>query len=158
MIKTDAPLRQSLSAHVIFTRYVIFAILAGLTNLASQEIVVRSLPAAPIMVSILTGTAVGFIAKYLLDKRWIFFDGYDSHTDELRKITVYGLFGIATTLLFWGVELGFWHLWQTVEAKYFGAAIGLALGNWIKYQLDKEYVFKGTAHDAAFRLGPLSDH
>jgi putative flippase GtrA len=141
MSEVETALRPNLPAHVIFVRYVLFAVVSGLSNLASQEIVVRVLPLAPIMASVLFGTGVGFLVKYLLDKRWIFLDTYDGHVAEIRKFTVYGLSGVGTTLLFWTIELGAWHVWQTVEAKYIGAVIGLSLGNWIKYLLDRQYVF-----------------
>ena len=133
--------RSFLAAHVIFTRYVFFAVLSGVANLAAQEIATRVVPLAPLMLSVLIGTGVGFLTKYVMEKRWIFLDPYESHAAELRKITVYGLFGVGTTLLFWAIELGAWHVWGTVEAKYLGAALGLALGNWIKYVLDKHWVF-----------------
>jgi putative flippase GtrA len=130
-----------LAAHVIFVRYVFFAALSGLANLASQEIAIRALPLAPLMFSVLVGTGVGFLTKYVMEKRWVFLDPYESHTAELRKIIIYGLSGVGTTLLFWAIELGAWHLWGTLEAKYAGAALGLALGNWVKYILDKHWVF-----------------
>lgn len=137
----DATERPFLAAHAVFVRYVLFAVIAGLANLGAQEATVRIAAGLPLMVSVLAGTGVGFFVKYLLEKRFIFFDAWESHAAELRKITVYGLFGVGTTLLFWAIELGAWHLWQTVEAKYVGAAVGLALGNWIKYLMDKHWVF-----------------
>jgi putative flippase GtrA len=141
MSVVEAICHPSPSAHVIFIRYVLFAVVSGLSNLATQEVVIRALPIAPIMVSVISGTGVGFFVKYLLDKRWVFLDVYDGHATEIRKICIYGVFGVATTLLFWGIELGCWSAFRTIEAKYFGAAIGLTLGNWIKYLLDKHYVF-----------------
>lgn len=137
----EAVTRPFLAAHAVFVRYVLFAVIAGLANLGAQEATVRIGPAWPLMVSVLAGTGVGFFVKYLLEKRFIFFDAWESHAAELRKITVYGLFGVGTTLLFWAIELGAWHLVGTVEAKYAGAAVGLALGNWIKYLMDKHWVF-----------------
>ncbi len=131
-----------LAAHVIFARYVFFAVIAGLSNLAAQEATVRIVPSWPVMVSVLVGTGIGFFVKYALEKKWIFFDDYDGHAAEIRKIVVYGLFGVGTTILFWGIELGALWIWQTTTAKYVGAAIGLSLGNWIKYLLDKHYVFR----------------
>jgi putative flippase GtrA len=130
-----------LSARVIFFRFVVFAVMAGLANLAAQEAVVRLYPLWPVMISVLAGTGVGFFVKYVLEKRWVFLDDYETHTAELRKIAIYGFFGIGTTALFWAVEMGAWHLWHTSEAKYAGAVVGLSLGNWIKYLLDKHYVF-----------------
>jgi putative flippase GtrA len=134
----------SLAAHILFVRYVLFAVIAGLANLASQELAVRFLPHQPIMMSILLGTGIGFFVKYALDKRWIFLDPYESHASELRKIIIYGASGVGTTLLFWAMELGAWNIWNTVEAKYYGAVLGIALGNYIKYLLDKRYAFGGA--------------
>jgi hypothetical protein len=138
----DGADRISLRGRTIFVRYVAFAIIAGLANLVTQEAVVRALPqSAPIMTSVLSGTAVGFGVKYLLDKYFIFLDGYEGHAAELRKVGLYGLFSIGTTLLFWAFELSFWSIWATAEAKYIGAVLGLALGNWLKYLLDRTWVF-----------------
>jgi len=133
--------RPRVAAPVIFVRYVLFVVFAGLGNLFSQEAVVRVAPALPLMASVLVGTGVGFVIKYALDKRWIFFDDYESHTEEIRKVIVYGLFSVLTTLIFWAVEIGAWRHWETSFAKYTGAVIGLAIGNLIKYLLDRRFVF-----------------
>ncbi len=126
-------------------RYVLFAIVSALVNFATQELVVRSVPHAHLALSILAGTATGFAVKYVLDKKWIFFDGYTSHRDEARKVTLYGLFSIATTMVFWGFEVTFWAIWQTDIAKYTGGAIGLAIGYVTKYALDRRYVFRAES-------------
>ena len=91
---------------MIFIRYVLLAAAGGASNLASQEATIRLLPALPLIVSVLVGTGVGFVVKYVIDKRWIFFDEFGEHAAEVRKIFVYGLFSVRTTLLFWGIELG----------------------------------------------------
>jgi putative flippase GtrA len=134
--------RSPLPAHVIFIRYVVFAMVAGSTNIGAQEIFVRAAPMAPIMASIFSGTVLGFFVKYLLEKHWIFFDEYGGHVAEARKIVLYGVLGVGTTALFWAIELGFWYSLQTAEAKYIGATIGLTLANWIKFHLSKRYVFR----------------
>lgn len=123
-------------------RYVLFAVLSTLVNFAAQEAVVTALPMRSLLPSILAGTAAGFAVKYLLDKYWIFFDGYASPASEARKVTLYGLFSVVTTLIFWAFEMGFWTLWQTDLAKYTGGALGLALGYALKYQLDRKFVFR----------------
>jgi len=148
MRDADLLARPTLSAQAIFLRYVLFAIFAGLANLTTQELVFRAAVGFPVMLSILAGTGVGFIVKYLLDKRWVFLDSYETHAAELKKVFVYGVFGVATTALFWGVELAAIRLFHTTEAKYTGAVVGLSLGNWIKYLLDKHYVFQ-TARGVA---------
>jgi hypothetical protein len=51
----------------------------------------------------------GFLVKYLLDKRFVFLDGYDGHVAELRKVRLYGVFSVGTTVLFWAVEFSLWY-------------------------------------------------
>jgi putative flippase GtrA len=125
-----------------FARYVLFAIIATLANLATQEVVIRLSPVSPLTLSILAGTAAGFILKYLLDKKWVFDDGYSGHRQELQKITLYGVFSVFTTLVFWSFEVTFWIIWRTDFAKYTGAVIGLAIGYAAKFALDRAFVFR----------------
>ena len=127
---------------MMFVRYVLFAVIATLVNLVTQEIVIRMTPVAPLTLSILMGTAAGFILKYLLDKKWVFADGYDGHKQELQKITLYGAFSVLTTLVFWGFEIAFWTVWKTDLSKYTGAVLGLAVGYAAKFLLDRSFVFK----------------
>jgi putative flippase GtrA len=138
----DSPERVVLNRHVLFIRYVVFAVIAGCANLGVQEIVVRTAPLGSyIIISVLAGTAIGFAVKYILDKNYVFFDAYDGHKAELRKLITYGLFSAGTTLLFWSIELTFWYMFKTPEAKYIGGALGLAIGNSLKYILDRNWVF-----------------
>ena len=126
----------------IFVRYVLFAVAATLVNLAAQEVTIRLSPIAPLAMSILAGTAAGFGVKYILDKRWNFYDAYTGHRDEARKVTLYALFSVATTLIFWGFEVAFWTIWRTDLAKYTGAVLGLAIGYAAKFVLDQTFVFR----------------
>jgi len=62
----------------------------------------------------------------------------------------YTLTGVVTTAIFWGFEFGFDQIFQSKDMRYLGGLIGLAIGYWTKYRLDKRYVFgpqtkKGTA-------------
>jgi putative flippase GtrA len=125
----------------IALRYVLFAIVSTAANLLTQEIVFQLAPAMQLAFSILAGTVVGFAVKYVLDKNWIFYDAYTSHAHEIRKVTLYGAFSILTTIVFWGVEVAFWAVWQTKLAKYTGAVLGLAIGYAAKYCLDRAFVF-----------------
>lgn len=127
---------------MMFARYVLFAIVATLVNLVTQEIVIRIAPVAPFTLSILMGAATGFVLKYALDKKWVFDDDYGDHQQELQKITLYGAFSVLTTLVFWGFEVAFWMIWQTDLAKYTGAVLGLAIGYAAKFILDRTFVFK----------------
>jgi len=126
----------------IFVRYVLFAVVATLVNLAAQEVAIRLAPVAPLTLSILAGTAAGFVVKYILDKKWIFRDAYTTHREEARKVTLYALFSVVTTVVFWGFEVTFWTIWRTDFAKYAGAVLGLAIGYAAKFVLDQTYVFR----------------
>jgi putative flippase GtrA len=136
------PAASEASSAAMFVRYVLFAVIATLANLATQELVIRLAPVAPLTLSILAGTAAGFVLKYVLDKRWVFEDGYDGHREELQKVTLYGAFSVLTTLVFWGFEVAFWTIWHTDVAKYTGAVLGLALGYAAKFALDRTFVFR----------------
>ena len=127
---------------MMFVRYVLFAILATLANLATQELVIRTAPVAPLTSSIVMGTAAGFILKYWLEYIWVVDDGYSGHRSELQKIILYGAFSVLTTLVFWGFEVAFWVIWRTDFAKYAGAVLGLAIGYAAKFVLDRTFVFK----------------
>ena len=84
---------------------------------------------------------MGLLIKYLLDKRWIFEDrsyGLQAHG---KRFTLYTLMGVATTLIFWGTETGFWFIWRSQFAREAGAAIGLSIGYFVKYRLDRWIVF-----------------
>jgi len=130
------------SGPMMFVRYVLFAILATLVNLGTQEMTIRIAPVAPLTSSIIMGTAAGFFLKYVLDKKWVFDDDYGGHRQEFQKIALYGAFSILTTLVFWGFEVAFWMVWQTDLAKYTGAVLGLAIGYAAKFILDRTYVFR----------------
>ena len=149
---TNAPSRTlSGGEHpaAIAARYLLFAVIAGAMNLGAQAIVFAIAPIEPLALSILAGTGVGFVVKYLLDKRWIFFDDYDGAAKEARKIFLYGSFSVAMTLVFWGFEIGFLAIWGTNTAKYVGAVIGLAIGNFAKYLLDRTFTFKQSRNRKA---------
>ena len=126
-------------------RYVLFAVISTAANLATQETVFRLDPPGALALAILSGTVAGFAVKYVLDKRWIFNDGYSGARDEARKISLYGLFSVFTTLIFWGFEVAFWAIWETKTAKYAGAILGLAIGYAIKFILDRTYTFRERA-------------
>ncbi|MDR2508054.1 MAG: GtrA family protein [Candidatus Accumulibacter sp.] len=125
------------------TAYAIFALIATAANIAAQDAAVRWYDGVfAVQLSIAAGTAVGLTIKYFLDKRYIFrFTPRDIAHDG-RVFAFYALTGVATTAVFWGVELAFHYFFRTKEMRYFGGIIGLALGYLGKYQLDRRYVFQ----------------
>jgi putative flippase GtrA len=132
-------------SHGILARYVLFVIIASVMNLVTQGIVFGLAPVQPLTVSILAGTGIGFVVKYCLDKRWIFFDDYGGAAKEVRKIVLYCAFSVAITLVFWVFEISFFLVGGTNLAKYTDAEIGLAIGNYVKYLLDRAYTFNPKA-------------
>jgi putative flippase GtrA len=132
--------RTGQSKIIFAARYALFAGIATLVNLSTQ-VFATSFMHGNLAFSIGAGTVTGFSVKYVLDKHWIFFDGFHGRLSELRKMMLYGIFSVFTTLLFWAFEIGAWMLWYTDFAKYSGALIGLLIGYWLKYHLDRVYTF-----------------
>ena len=121
------------------------AAIAIAINILSQEIAVllyRGPLAIP--VSVLAGTGVGLLVKYLLDKRYIFRYSTRHAAHDAQLFVLYSLMGVATTAIFWGFEFGFQWLFGNRPMRYLGGVLGLALGYWIKYHLDRRFVFRAA--------------
>jgi putative flippase GtrA len=134
-------------------RYALFAGIATAANLAIQRLVLLSTGhALAFYLALLSGTLVGLVIKYALDKRWIFADTSHGVAAHGRLFSLYTLMGVVTTAIFWGSETLFWLTWQTQLARETGAVLGLSIGYFVKYQLDRRYVFAaepGTVRGAA---------
>lgn len=127
-------------------RYVAFAILATLSNLATQRAVLALGDSGMHFgAAIGAGTFVGLVIKYMLDKRWIFQDIETGAWNHGRKFSLYTAMGLVTTAIFWGTETLFWIVWQTDRMRELGAVLGLAVGYVIKYNLDRRFVFTNRA-------------
>lgn len=124
-------------------KYIIFALIATAVNIGAQDIVIRNyIGAFDILISVVVGTGAGLVIKYILDKRYIFrFRARDAAHDT-RTFALYTVMGLVTTVIFWGFEFGFHHIFETKEMRYLGGVIGLAIGYLTKYHLDKRYVFR----------------
>ena len=95
-----------------------------------------------ILGSVILGTAVGLIVKYILDKRYIFRFHPRNAIHDGQTFVLYTVMGLLTTIIFWGFEFGFHQLFETKEMRYLGGIIGLVIGYLMKYHLDKRYVFR----------------
>lgn len=131
----------------LIVTYAILALIATAANIGSQDLAIRIYHESvyAVLVSLGVGTGVGLVVKYVLDKRYIFrFRARDIAHDG-KTFALYSLMGLATTVIFWGFEMGFDYLFQTKEWRYIGGIIGLALGYVTKYRLDKHFVFGKNA-------------
>lgn len=128
---------------MIALRYILFAIISTIVNLLFQyaSFAVYS-GFLSIYVAMFFGTLSGLIVKYVLDKKYIFFHTPKSKKDDGKKFILYSLMGVFTTFIFWGFELGFDYAFESKNAKYLGAVVGLSIGYITKYFLDKKFVFK----------------
>lgn len=123
--------------------YGIFALIATAANIGTQDLFTRMYNGPwHIALSMVLGTGVGLLVKYVLDKRYIFRFHATSVAHDTRTFALYALMGLITTALFWGFEWGFHLAFETKEMRYLGAVIGLTIGYLAKYHLDKRFVFK----------------
>jgi len=123
--------------------YSFFAIISTIANITSQDISIRVYTGAySIAISVFIGTGAGLVVKYLLDKKYIFKFKVDNLRHDSQTFVLYTLMGLLTTIIFWGFEFTFDYVYQSKEMRYLGGVIGLAIGYWIKYHLDKKFVFK----------------
>lgn len=127
--------------------YALFALLATLANILTQDVWLRLWPSHhPIVTSMAAGTVAGLAVKYWLDKRYIFrFRPVDIAHDG-RIFILYALMGVLTTAVFWGIEAAFHVAFGSREMRYLGAVLGLAIGYSLKYFLDRRFVFQHGRH------------
>ncbi|WP_397542648.1 GtrA family protein [Roseovarius salis] len=136
-----------MSRGALIARYTLFAVAAVVVNLATQRLVLAMSWPSPgfgLAAAIAAGTLTGLVVKYLLDKRWIFFDLDNGLASHGRKFALYTAMGLVTTAIFWGSETLFWLIWRTDAMREVGAVLGLTVGYVTKYHLDKRFVFSGA--------------
>lgn len=127
---------------VLAVKYAIFAVLATLTNILFQDMANRIHEGGGgLYGSMVAGTLAGLLVKYFLDKRYIF--SFKSRTllQDGRRFLLYSFMGVFTTGVFWATEIGFDYAFGSVSMRYAGAVLGLAVGYWVKYRLDRRFVF-----------------
>lgn len=122
--------------------YALGALLATMVNIGTQELAWRLLGGAGLYWSIAAGTGTGLLFKYVWDKRFIFAYRAASPGHDVLTFGLYAAMGAGTTAIFWAVELAFWHLFHSAGMRYLGGVIGLVLGYWLKYRLDRRFVFR----------------
>ncbi|CAG2140161.1 hypothetical protein LMG31506_02201 [Cupriavidus yeoncheonensis] len=123
--------------------YAMLALIATAANIGVQDILIRHYTGPfQVLLSVVAGTGVGLLLKYVLDKRFIFRFSPRNASHDGQTFIIYTATGLATTLMFWAFEFGFDYLFDTREMRYLGAVIGLAIGYTVKYKLDRQYTFR----------------
>lgn len=127
--------------------YTFFAVLSTVINIGSQilSIWVYKGPYS-VEISILVGTAAGLPLRYFLEKRYIFDFTSQNLAHDGKLFIFYTAMGVITTIIFWGTEYAFHLIYDTDLMRYVGGILGLAIGYFVKYQLDKKYVFVNKAN------------
>ena len=88
-----------------------------------------------------TGTILGFITKFILDKFVVFKEKQSDAKHTLKQILIYGILAVITTIIFWGFEFAFKFAFTFMHSELAGGFIGLVIGYTIKFFLDKKFVF-----------------
>jgi len=137
------------TATKIAVLYTLFAVLSTAINIGSQmlSIWIYKGPLS-VEISILVGTVMGLPLRYFLEKRYIFNFTSKNLVHDGKLFVFYSAMGVITTLIFWGTEYAFHLIYDTDFMRYLGGIIGLSIGFYVKYQLDKKYVFVNSANEA----------
>ena len=129
--------------------YTLFAVLSIAINIGSQMLSIWIYKGAlAVEISILVGTAMGLPLRYFLEKRYIFNFTSKNLVHDGKLFVFYSAMGVITTLIFWGTEYAFHLIYDTDFMRYLGGIIGLSIGFYVKYQLDKKYVFVNSSNEA----------
>ena len=133
---------MALTAIKIAVLYTLFAVFSIVINIGSQMLSIWAYRGTySVEVSILVGTAAGLPLRYFLEKRYIFNFITHNLAHDGRLFVFYSAMGLITTLIFWGTEYAFHLIYDAEYMRYVGGVIGLTVGFYVKYQLDKKYVF-----------------
>ena len=122
--------------------YGVFAIIVTITNLSSQRLVLSFLTGnVGYFTALFTGTFIGLVLGYILDKIWIFKDSVMSSTAMGKQFFWYAMTGAISTPVFWLIESVFWFTWKTDGMRELGAVLGLVIAYTLKYFILRRYVF-----------------
>ena len=137
-----------MTVQTLILRYAAFAVVATFANLATQRLVLQfGDTGGYFAAAVSAGTIVGLVIKYVLDKRWMFYDLETGVKNHGRKFSLYTAMGLVTTAIFWGTETAFWLIWKTDMMRELGAILGLSVGYVVKYNLDRRFVFTFSFFD-----------
>ena len=131
---------RGLPSHAI--AYIVGALGAIVCNLGLQRVIFAIAPNQDgiLMIALAVGTAGGLCVKYAWDL-CVVFSWAKPQWRNPQQFASYGLTGVLTTLIFWGFESLAWLASGNHLIREAGALIGLSLGYWIKFVIDRRFVF-----------------
>ena len=116
--------------------YFLFAVLSSFINLIGQHVFLNFHES--LFLAVIAGSASGLIFKYALDSAIVF---ESNRNMDLSTFIRYASIGACITPVIWVVEVTFLNIFGTVFMRDVGALIGIALAYYIKYEMDKRFVF-----------------
>jgi len=130
------------SATKIAVLYCLFAGLSTVVNIGSQMLSMFIYGGIyAVEISIFIGTLAGLPLRYYLEKRYIFSYQSKNIKHDGKLFVLYSFMGAFTTAIFWGTEYAFHLIFIADFMRYVGGILGLTIGYYVKYQLDKRFVF-----------------
>lgn len=130
------------SASKLVFLYILSASLSTLVNICGQILTMQVYNGAyAIVISMIIGTLVGLPLRYILDKRFIFSFESKNLKHDGKLFLLYSSMGLFTTAIFWLTEYMFHLIFMDNFMRYIGGTLGLSIGYFIKFWLDKSFVF-----------------
>ena len=85
----------------LIIKYTFFAVIAAIANILCQEVTNRFYHGQyDLYLSMMSGTLVGLVVKYLLDKKYIFAFKSKNLLQDSQRFFIYSSMGIVTTFIF----------------------------------------------------------
>jgi putative flippase GtrA len=126
----------------IFFLYSAFTLASIIANIGAQMLFLLFYSGVfAVEASIVFGTAIGMPLRFLLEKHFVFSFRSRNLRQEGQIFVLYTGMSVITTLIFWTTEYAFHVLYGSDAMRYTGAVLGLILGSWAKYLLDRQFVF-----------------
>ena len=116
--------------------YFLVALFTAPVNLIGQHISLNYHES--LFLAVIVGSAFALVFKYILDCTIVF---NRKNIINLKTFLTYAFIGACITPIVWIVEISFLNIFGTVFMRDIGALLGIALAYWIKYEMDKRYVF-----------------
>lgn len=120
-------------------RYTVCVLISSAVNYVAQEALFYFLP--HIMGAMIFGIGASLVVKYFLVKKYAFMFKTRGKKHEARVFFSYGAWGVFATLIFCAIELGFHYYVDIPYSRQTGTVLGLLISGYIKFILDRDYVF-----------------